>query len=87
MRWHSWPSALLALRSPNKLLAASGACFIFGPLVFSGCLYGIVLSHAVSPTGFTWLGRIVPIGGGLMIVGWVLLATAAARSIAPSPPS
>jgi uncharacterized membrane protein YgdD (TMEM256/DUF423 family) len=43
-----------------------------GTLIFSGCLYALVLS------GQTWLGAVVPIGGVLMIVGWVLLAVAIA---------
>ena len=44
-----------------------------GTLIFSGCLYALVLS------GRKWLGAIVPIGGTLMIVGWVCLAVAAYR--------
>jgi uncharacterized membrane protein YgdD (TMEM256/DUF423 family) len=49
----------------------AGTAMTFGTLIFSGCLYVVVL------TGETWLGRIVPIGGGLMIVGWICLAYAA----------
>lgn len=58
--------ALLALgafpqqrRAPGFLLA--------GALVFSGSLYVLSLS------GQTWLGAITPIGGVLMLVGWVLV--------------
>jgi len=43
-------------------------CFLFGVLVFSGSLYILVLS------GIKWLGAITPIGGVLMIVGWVVTA-------------
>ena len=39
--------------------------FISGILVFSGSLYLLVL------TGHRWLGAITPIGGTLLIVGWI----------------
>jgi uncharacterized membrane protein YgdD (TMEM256/DUF423 family) len=50
------------------------ACFCVGTLVFSGCLAALALS------GIKVLGAIVPIGGGLMLVGWALLAYAGART-------
>jgi len=64
---------LLALvRSPAPAgLAAAAWCFVAGTLVFSGCLAALAL------TGVKILGGIVPIGGVLLIVGWVLLARAA----------
>jgi uncharacterized membrane protein YgdD (TMEM256/DUF423 family) len=40
-------------------------CFIAGILLFSGSLYGVVL------TGMTWMGAITPIGGVLFLAGWV----------------
>lgn len=46
-------------------------CFVIGILIFSGTLYALVLS------GMRWLGAITPIGGTLMIIGWLLLAVAA----------
>lgn len=60
---------LLALASTivkeNKKLA-TGAMLIFaGTIVFSGSLYIMAL------TGETMLGAITPIGGVLMIVGWI----------------
>jgi uncharacterized membrane protein YgdD (TMEM256/DUF423 family) len=51
---------------------AASACFSVGTLVFSGCLAALALS------GIKILGAIVPIGGVLMLVGWTLLAYAAA---------
>jgi uncharacterized membrane protein YgdD (TMEM256/DUF423 family) len=65
--------ALLAFRNPGASLTAAGACFFLGVLLFSGLLYGIVF------TGVKVLGAIVPIGGLLMIVGWLALAVAAMR--------
>jgi uncharacterized membrane protein YgdD (TMEM256/DUF423 family) len=58
---------------PGPALAVAGWCFVVGTLIFSGTLYGLVL------TGKTWLGAITPIGGTLLIVGWVALAAGARR--------
>jgi len=55
------------------LLGAAGLSFLVGTLVFSGCLGALALS------GVRVLGAIVPIGGVLFLVGWALLAAAAAR--------
>jgi uncharacterized membrane protein YgdD (TMEM256/DUF423 family) len=61
-----------ALRPATGMTWAAGWCFLAGTLVFSGCLAALALS------GVKILGAIVPIGGVLLIVGWVLLAIAAA---------
>jgi uncharacterized membrane protein YgdD (TMEM256/DUF423 family) len=54
-------------------VSAAAACFLAGTLIFSGCLGALALS------GWKILGAIVPIGGVLLIAGWLLLAVAAAR--------
>lgn len=60
--------------SPARgLLAAAAWSFLLGSLVFSGCLATLAL------TGVKMLGAIVPVGGGLLIVGWACLAIAAFR--------
>ena len=64
---------LLAARQAGRGLAAVSWLFIVGVLIFSGCLYALVIS------GVKILGAIVPIGGTLMIAGWVVLAIACAR--------
>ena len=53
--------------------AIASACFIAGAAVFSGTLYGIALG------GPKWLGAITPIGGTLLIAGWLAFAWAAVR--------
>ena len=55
------------IRVPASLLAA-------GTLIFSGSLYVMALTDA------RWLGAITPIGGVLMIAGWLVLGFAALRS-------
>lgn len=75
---------LVAARRPTLAASLAGGCFMLGPLIFSTCLYLLVLSHAVAPDGWKWLGAIVPLGGVLMIAGWVLLAAAAWQAFAPA---
>jgi len=65
---------LLAARSPSRFLNLAGFSMTLGTLIFSGCLYALVL------TGERRLGAVVPVGGILLIVGWVFLAFAAFRS-------
>jgi uncharacterized membrane protein YgdD (TMEM256/DUF423 family) len=60
-------------RWPGWRARAAGWCFVVGTLVFSGSLYALTL------TGLRALGAITPVGGVLMIVGWLLLALAAWR--------
>ena len=58
---------LISLR-PSRVLRAAGVCLLLGTLLFSGSLYVLVL------TGITKLGAITPIGGLLLMIGWVLIA-------------
>ena len=74
--WHA--VALIALAAlpaarptvPALLLGAGAA-------IFSGTLYLMAL------TGLTWLGAITPIGGALMIAGWLWLGWKAWRHRRP----
>ncbi len=43
-------------------------CFVAGTAVFSGSLYLLVLTEQ------RWLGAVTPIGGLLLLGGWLLLA-------------
>ena len=60
----------LAAVRPAPGLTAAGWCFLVGTAIFSGCLFALAVS------GVKMLGAIVPIGGVLLIVGWMLLAYA-----------
>lgn len=68
-------------RNPATALRVAASAFTFGVVVFSGCLYSLVL------TQHKWLGAIVPIGGTAFLVGWVSLVAAAvhANSAGESP--
>jgi uncharacterized membrane protein YgdD (TMEM256/DUF423 family) len=60
-------------------LTAAGLSFLFGVIIFSGSLYVLAL------TGNRQLGAITPIGGVLMLVGWVALIVAASRAVKSTP--
>lgn len=51
-----------------------GWVMIAGALIFAATLYGMAVG------GPRWLGAITPIGGTLLICGWMLIAVAAFRS-------
>lgn len=63
-----------SLRAVN----AAALCFVAGMVVFCGTLYTIVL------TGNSWYGRITPIGGLLLLIGWGIMAVAHKRRELPS---
>lgn len=50
------------------VVAGAGWLMLAGIVVFSGSLYGLVL------TGARWLGAVTPFGGALFLLAWLLLA-------------
>lgn len=65
--------ALLALGTRPEQRRAP-ALLLGGAVIFSGTLYVLAL------TGLKWLGAVTPIGGALLIAGFVLAALDARRS-------
>ena len=59
---------------PSRVASASAICTVLGIVLFSGSLYGLSL------LGWQWLGPVTPLGGLLLMSGWLLLAVAALRS-------
>ena len=55
---------------PSWAAKAAGVCMTIGVVMFSGSIYGLSL------TELRWLGPVTPIGGMLMMIGWVMLAMA-----------
>jgi uncharacterized membrane protein YgdD (TMEM256/DUF423 family) len=53
---------------------AAGWCLLVGAAVFSGTVFGLALGAP------RWLGAVTPIGGVLMILGFVLFAWAALKA-------
>ena len=63
-----------AFKDVKNWLRRAAFSFILGCVLFSGSLYGLVL------TGLGWLGPITPIGGVAFIIGWGFLCVAFLRS-------
>ena len=55
--------------TPNQLMAGS---FIIGTMLFSFSIYGLVLSDA-NGRKMKFLGPITPLGGLLLVIGWIML--------------
>jgi uncharacterized membrane protein YgdD (TMEM256/DUF423 family) len=68
---------LLLQQRSCRCLHAAGIAMTGGTLIFSGCLYALVLIDQ------RWLGAVVPIGGALLIAGWACLAVATLRKSEP----
>lgn len=66
---------LLLYHINHTALSVAAWCFVLGILIFSGSLYVLCLS------GITWLGAITPIGGTLLIAGWIALLLAVAKAV------
>lgn len=71
--------ALLILRLPTVAaiplpLIVAGYLWIGGVILFSGSLYGLALGAP------SWFGPITPLGGSLLIIGWLCFAIGIARS-------
>ncbi len=59
---------------PSAWLTTTGYCWLVGMVLFSGSLYGLALG------GGSWLGPITPMGGLLLIVGWISFSIGIAKS-------
>ncbi len=59
-------------RAPHAPLAA--ALFLIGSVTFAGTLYAMALGAP------RWLGAVTPLGGLVMMAGWIVLAWSAFRS-------
>lgn len=69
-------SALAAAGAPKRLSVSAALLFQAGALTFSGSLYIRSLMGAGSLGGFHW---VTPIGGFLMMAGWISLVIAGLR--------
>jgi uncharacterized membrane protein YgdD (TMEM256/DUF423 family) len=55
-------------------MKAAGFLFITGMVLFSGSLYLLTYKSAANIQGLSWVGPITPLGGSLLVAGWVCLA-------------
>ena len=73
--WHALAllaCGILAERRPSVWLNAAGWAFTAGLILFCGGVYGLTLTGAAT-------GRVAPVGGTLLMLGWLLLAISALR--------
>jgi len=68
--WHALALILLGVLTSqperNELGRLTGWLLFGGALLFAGSLYGLALDPSA-----TWLGPITPLGGLLLLAGWV----------------
>ncbi len=69
--------ALVAARQSEVWSTTASAAFTIGIVVFCGTLYAMALGAP------RWLGAVTPIGGLSLILGWIALAVAGYRALAP----
>jgi len=58
----------------SKLIARAGTCFVAGIIIFSGSLYILAL------TGIKAFGAVTPIGGLLLMTGWLFMILGARKA-------
>jgi uncharacterized membrane protein YgdD (TMEM256/DUF423 family) len=70
--WHALALLATGLWVPRggKLAACAGAAFASGMLLFCGALYSLALAGR-------GLGIVAPVGGALLMFGWVMLGVSA----------
>jgi uncharacterized membrane protein YgdD (TMEM256/DUF423 family) len=88
--WHALALLACGLWAPRggRLADAAGAAFALGMLLFCGAIYALALQGLRLPL-------VPPIGGTLLMVGWLLLGLSALRAPAitrrgadaPAPPA
>lgn len=78
LAWHAL--ALLGLAALGQPFSTRWVArlWLAGSLLFSGSIFLLVLDQLWGAT-YAWLGPVTPLGGLLMIGGWVLLAAQALR--------
>jgi uncharacterized membrane protein YgdD (TMEM256/DUF423 family) len=64
---------LYGLQGARRGIDGSGWCLLLGSLIFSGTVFALALG------GPRWLGAVTPIGGTLLIAGFLVFAWAALR--------
>lgn len=65
---------VVATRIEYWQLLAGGLCFVFGSLLFSGSLYAYVATDNKT------LVFLTPIGGSILILGWIFFAWSVLRA-------
>ena len=72
-------TGLLHRRMPFVVTRLAGWCFILGILLFSGSIYMLTAFKATNTIGLNGIGVITPIGGVLLVLGWIFSLVAVIR--------
>lgn len=73
--------ALLVLALSGRKQTLTRWCWVGGILLFSGSLYGLCLLENAR-----WLGPVTPLGGLLLMIGWLALIVRPPRGENPETP-
>lgn len=68
--------AFQAEKLAGNLFNSAVFCIIAGIFFFSGSIYILSTRELLGLQNYQWLGPITPLGGLLLIIGWVLLGFA-----------
>ena len=75
--YHAVGLLIIGVLSSNALLGESRMLSWAGYLMFAGTVFFSASLYILAVTGVKKLGAITPIGGGLFLVAWVLVALSA----------
>jgi uncharacterized membrane protein YgdD (TMEM256/DUF423 family) len=80
--WHALALLFCGLWAPRggRLADAAGAAFTLGLLLFCGAVDTLALTGTSPALNGLSLGMLAPIGGTLLMLGWVLLLASAWRA-------
>ena len=63
----------------GSLYNSAVICIIVGVFLFCGSIYILSTKELLKVQSYDWLGPITPIGGMLLIIGWILLGFVALK--------
>lgn len=66
-------TGLIAAQNSSKQIRWAARLFMAGMLLFSGSLYLLTWLKATDMVGLSKLGLVTPVGGVLLVAGWLFL--------------
>jgi uncharacterized membrane protein YgdD (TMEM256/DUF423 family) len=66
-------TGILLKRYPNDWMIWAGRLFVVGIILFSGSLYLLAMLKSIKDIGLGGFGLITPVGGLLLVAGWISL--------------
>jgi uncharacterized membrane protein YgdD (TMEM256/DUF423 family) len=66
-------TGILLKRYPNDWIIWAGRLFVVGIILFSGSLYLLAMLKSIKDVGLGGFGLITPVGGLLLVAGWISL--------------